>query len=148
MPLFHCDHPYANTGIQIHFMDEPASQRAPAEVWQRIALHIPRYHLRTWLFVSAFHREIAMKQIFHTVDLYFGEDNERGLDLLDRAKADPWFASLVKSLRLHWAIEESDMLDLMIRASPFLHIVNPFFVNFVCRHVPDGSHCIHLPQRL
>ncbi|KAL0065624.1 hypothetical protein AAF712_007402 [Marasmius tenuissimus] len=104
----------------IHFMDEPASQRAPAEVWQRIAFHIPRYHLRTWLFVSAFHREIAMRQIFHTVDLYFGEDNDRGLDILDRAKADPWFASLVKSLRLHWAIEEGDMLDLMIRASFFL----------------------------
>ncbi|KAF9262077.1 hypothetical protein L218DRAFT_945606 [Marasmius fiardii PR-910] len=99
----------------IHFLNEPPSQRTPAEVWQRIAMHIPRYHLRTWLFVSAFHREIAMKKIFRTVDLYFGEDNDRGLDILDRAKVDPKFAGLVKSLRLHWAIEEGDMLDLMIR---------------------------------
>ncbi|KAG7087801.1 hypothetical protein E1B28_013742 [Marasmius oreades] len=99
----------------IHFINEPASQRTPAEVWQRIAQHIPRYHLRTWLFVSAFHREIAMKKIFRTIDLYFGEDNDRGLDILDRAKADSKFAGLVKSLRLHWSIEEGDMLDLMIR---------------------------------
>ncbi|KAF8647574.1 hypothetical protein AX16_006613 [Volvariella volvacea WC 439] len=102
----------------IHFVNEPASQRAPPEVWERIAMHIPRYHLRTWLFVSAFHREIAVRLIFHTIDLYFGEDQEnlnRGLDIFDRAKADPVFASHVKSLRLHWAYEEGDMLDLMAR---------------------------------
>lgn len=39
----------------------------------------------------------------------------RGLDIFDRAKADPVFASRVKSLRLHWAYEEGDMLDLMTR---------------------------------
>ncbi|KAG6855921.1 hypothetical protein H0H87_009427 [Tephrocybe sp. NHM501043] len=64
------------------------------------------------------HRDIAVRQIFHTVDLYFGEDTEnlnRGLDMFDRAKADPVFASRVKCLRLHWAYEEGDMLDLMAR---------------------------------
>lgn len=99
-------------------MTEPASQRAPLEVWERIAYHIPRYYLRTWLFVSSFHREIAVRQIFHTLDIYFGEDTEnlnRGLDIFDRVKADPVFASRVKSLRLHWAYEEGDMLDLMTR---------------------------------
>ncbi|KAJ6626001.1 hypothetical protein B0H10DRAFT_1999879 [Mycena sp. CBHHK59/15] len=104
--------------VKIHFAHEPASQRAPAEVWERIASFIPRYHLRTWLFVSAFHRDIAVRSIFHTLDLYFGEDQEtlnRGLDVFDRVKADPVFASRVKSLRLHWAYEEGDMLDLMIR---------------------------------
>jgi hypothetical protein len=88
------------------------------EVWERIAGFIPRYHLRTWLFVSAFHRDIAVRMIFHTLDLYFGDDQEalnRGLDVFDRVKADPVFAGRVKSLRLHWAYEEGDMLDLMIR---------------------------------
>ncbi|KAJ8519282.1 hypothetical protein ONZ45_g3757 [Pleurotus djamor] len=102
----------------IHFQSEPASQRAPPEVWETIARHIPRHHLRTWLFVSAFHRNIAVRRIFHTLDLYFGEDQEnlnRGLDIFDRVKADPVFASRVKSLRLHWAYEEGDMLDLMAR---------------------------------
>ncbi|KIK66352.1 hypothetical protein GYMLUDRAFT_239320 [Collybiopsis luxurians FD-317 M1] len=96
----------------------PASQRAPPEIWERIAHNIPRYHLRTWLFVSPFHREIAVRIIFHTLDLYFGEDSEnlnKGLDIFDRAKNDPVFARRVKSLRLHWSYEEGDMLDLMIR---------------------------------
>ncbi len=103
---------------QIHFQNEPASQRAPPEVWETIARHIPRHHLRTWLFVSAFHRNIAVRIIFRTLDLYFGEDQDnlnRGLDIFDRVKADPVFASRVKSLRLHWAYEEGDMLDLMTR---------------------------------
>lgn len=104
--------------LQIHFQSEPASQRAPPEVWETIARHIPRHHLRAWLFVSAFHRNIAVRIIFRTLDLYFGEDQEnlnRGLDIFDRVKADPVFASRVKSLRLHWAYEEGDMLDLMAR---------------------------------
>jgi hypothetical protein len=99
-------------------MDEPASQRAPPEIWDRIAMHTPRYHLRTWLSVSSFHREISLRHIFHTLDLYFGEDQDnlnRSLDVFDRVKADPVFASRVKSLRLHWAYEEGDMLDLMTR---------------------------------
>ena len=114
----HISNMRSNVATQIHFMHEPASQRAPSEVWERIALFIPRYHLRTWLFVSSFHREIAARQIFHTLDLYFGEDQEnlnRGLDIFDRAKADPLFASRVKRLRLHWAYEEGDMLDLTAR---------------------------------
>jgi hypothetical protein len=37
------------------------------------------------------------------------------LDIFDRAKVDPVFASRVKCLRLHWAYEEGDMLDLMAR---------------------------------
>ncbi|KAJ7787564.1 hypothetical protein B0H14DRAFT_2473252 [Mycena olivaceomarginata] len=105
--------------VKIHFAHDPASARAPVEVWERIASFIPRYHLRTWLFVSAFHRDIAVRLIFHTLDLYFGSDDQealnRGLDVFDRAKTDPVFASRVKSLRLHWAYEEGDMLDLMIR---------------------------------
>lgn len=102
----------------IHFQTEPPSQRTPSEIWERIALHIPRYYLRTWLFVSTFHRSIATRIIFHTLDIYFGEDQEnlnRGLDIFDRAKADPVFASRIKCLRLHWAYEEGDMLDLMLR---------------------------------
>ena len=69
-------------------------------------------------------RNIAVRLIFHTVDLYFGEDQEnarenlnRGLDIFDRVKADPIFAQRIKVLRLHWAYEEGDMLDLMISMS-------------------------------
>ena len=97
-------------------MDEPASHRTPLEIWERIASCIPRYHLRTWLSVSAFHRNIAVQQIFHTVDLYFGEDQEhlnRGLDFFDRVKDDPVFARRVQKLRLHWAYEEGDTFDLV-----------------------------------
>lgn len=113
---------YLRRGNMIHFVDEPASHRAPPEVWERIARFIPRYHLRTWLFVSAFHRNIAVRIIFHTLDLYFGEDHDnvrenlnRGLDVFDRVKSDPVFASQIKVLRLHWAYEEGDMFDLMSR---------------------------------
>ncbi|CDO77493.1 hypothetical protein BN946_scf184902.g27 [Trametes cinnabarina] len=108
---------YLRRNNMIHFVDEPASQRAPPEIWELIARFIPRYHLRTWLFVSAFHRDIAERLIFHTIDLYFGEDQDlnRGLDIFDRVKAEPVFASRVKALRLHWAYEENDMFDLMTR---------------------------------
>ncbi|KAI0920644.1 hypothetical protein AcW1_002327 [Taiwanofungus camphoratus] len=115
-----------NGGLQAHlhrgniiqFASESASQRAPPEIWEHIASFIPRYHLRTWLFVSAFHRNIAAQLIFRTIDVYFGEDQEnvnRGLDIFDRVKADSVFANRVKTLRLHWAYEEGDMLDLMLR---------------------------------
>ena len=60
-----------------------------------------------------------MRHIFHTVDIYIGEDQDnlnKGLDIFDRVKADPVFASRIKILRLHWAIEEGDMLDLLTRA--------------------------------
>lgn len=49
--------------------------------------------------------------------MYFGEDQEsvnRGLDIFDRVKADPGFASLVRALRIHWSSEEGDMFDLML----------------------------------
>lgn len=113
---------HADYTEQIHFVDEPASHRAPPEVWERIARFIPRYHLRTWLFVSAFHRNIAVCIIFRTLDLYFGEDQDnvrenldRGLDIFDRVKADPAFAHQIKVLRLHWAYEEREKFDLMAR---------------------------------
>ncbi|KAI0085541.1 hypothetical protein BDY19DRAFT_1094676 [Irpex rosettiformis] len=113
---------YLRRGTMIHFVDEPASHRAPPEVWERIARYIPRYHLRTWLFVSAFHRNIAVRIIFRTLDLYFGEDQDnvrenldRGLDIFDRVKADPAFAHHIKVLRLHWAYEEREKFDLMAR---------------------------------
>ncbi|KAG2005529.1 hypothetical protein CC2G_001928 [Coprinopsis cinerea AmutBmut pab1-1] len=110
---------FQKKSLQIHFKNEPAYQRAPLEVWERIASFIPRYHLRTWLFISSFYRDIASRHIFHTLDLYFGSDDQenlnRGLDIFDRAKNDPIFANRVKCLRLHWAYEEGDMLDLMIR---------------------------------
>ncbi|KAH6912156.1 hypothetical protein BKA70DRAFT_1422877 [Coprinopsis sp. MPI-PUGE-AT-0042] len=109
---------FRKKALQIHYKSEPAHQRIPLEVWERIASFIPRYHLRSWLFVSSFYRDIAVRHIFHTLDLYFGEDQEnlhRGLDIFDRAKTDPIFANRVKSLRLHWAYEEGEMLDLMAR---------------------------------
>lgn len=103
---------------QIHNQNETPWQRTPMEVWDRIASYIPRYHLRSWLFVSPFYHEIAARHIFHTLDIYFGEDQDnlhRGLDIFDRAKDDPVFAARVKSLRIHWAYEEDDMLNLVLR---------------------------------
>lgn len=66
-------------------------------------------------------RNIASRIIFRTIDIYFGEDQDarenlnRGLDIFDRVKNDPTFAGLVKTLRIHWAYEDGDMLDLMFR---------------------------------
>ena len=105
--------------MQIHFINEPAHQRAPPEIWERIARHIPRYHLRSWLSVSSFHRDIAQRHIFHTLDLFFGDEQmdnvNKGLDVFSRVKDDAAFAKKIKTLRIHWAYEEGDMLDLMIR---------------------------------
>ncbi|KAL5518533.1 hypothetical protein ACEPAH_215 [Sanghuangporus vaninii] len=103
----------------IHFINEPAWQRAPLEVWDRIARFIPRYHLRTWPLVSSSHREIAQRHLFRSLDLFFGDDQmdnvNKGLDLFSRVKKDPVFAKNIKTLRIHWAYEEGDMLDLMLR---------------------------------
>ncbi|EGN94620.1 hypothetical protein SERLA73DRAFT_114070 [Serpula lacrymans var. lacrymans S7.3] len=102
----------------IHFSNDVASRRAPPEIWERIARYIPRYHLRTWLFVSSFLRDIATRLIFRTLDLYFGEDLEglhRGLDILDRVRSDPVFANRVKVLRIHWSYEEGEPLELVSR---------------------------------
>ncbi|KAJ3548644.1 hypothetical protein NMY22_g1192 [Coprinellus aureogranulatus] len=112
---------------QIHNQNEAPWQRTPIEVWDRIASYIPRYHLRSWLFVSPFYHEIAARHIFHTLDIYFGEDQDnlhRGLDIFDRAKDDPVFAARVKSLRIHWAYEEDDMLNLVLRI--FKHALPAF----------------------
>ena len=38
----------------------------------------------------------------------------RGLDVFDRVKDDKEFARRVKCLRIHWAYEESEILDLML----------------------------------
>ncbi|KAF9449680.1 hypothetical protein P691DRAFT_790625 [Macrolepiota fuliginosa MF-IS2] len=104
---------------QIHFAHDPPSHRAPPEVWSRVATYIPRYHLRTWLSLSSFHRSIALHHIFHTIDLYFGEDQpenvNRSLDIFDRVKQDKSFSSRVRCLRVHWAYEEGELLDLMVR---------------------------------
>jgi hypothetical protein len=99
-------------------MEESACHRTPLEVWDRVAAYIPRYHLRTWLFVSAFYRGIAQRRIFSTVDLHLGEDQEhrnRALDFFDRVKEDSAFARKVKRLRLHWSYEEGDTFDLVAR---------------------------------
>jgi hypothetical protein len=89
---------------------------------------MPNYHLRQWLLVSPLHRDIASRHIFHTIDIYFEEEDvsklNRGLDILDRAKNDPVFASRVKLLRLHWDYERGLTLDLIIRTwLPLSHSV-------------------------
>lgn len=71
------------------------------------------------------------------MDLYFGEDTEnlnRGLDIFERAKADPVFAARVKTLRLHWAYEEGDMLDLMTS-----RFTNSFLQNCGVPCLTDGG---------
>ncbi|KAF6750433.1 hypothetical protein DFP72DRAFT_911157 [Ephemerocybe angulata] len=120
-------HQHFKRKTQIHLQNEPASQRTPMEVWDRIASYIPRYHLRSWLSVSPFYHEIAARHIFHTLDIYFGEDQDnlhRGLDIFDRAKDDPAFAARIKCLRIHWAYEEDDMLNLVLRI--FKHALPAF----------------------
>ena len=106
------------TCFQPYSREEPACHRTPLEIWDRVASHIPRYHLRTWLFVSAFHRDIAQRHIFSTIDLHLGEDQEhrnRALDFFDRIKEDSTFAKKVRRLRLHWSYEEGDTFDLVAR---------------------------------
>ncbi|KAF9646163.1 hypothetical protein BDM02DRAFT_296674 [Thelephora ganbajun] len=103
---------------QSYFRGETACHRTPLEIWDRVASYIPRYYLRTWLFVSAFHRDIAQRHIFSAVDLHLGEDQEhrnRALDFFDRVKEDSTFAKKIKRLRLHWSYEEGDMFDLVAR---------------------------------
>ncbi|KIJ41064.1 hypothetical protein M422DRAFT_172759 [Sphaerobolus stellatus SS14] len=103
------------------YSSQPAHRRVPLEIWEAIASYIPKFHLRAWFSVSVFYRNIARRQIFRSIDIYFGDDNDkeisinRGLDIFDRAKRDPSFAKLVKALRIHWSYEEGDLLDLMKR---------------------------------
>ncbi|KAI9450284.1 hypothetical protein F5148DRAFT_1277868 [Russula earlei] len=101
-----------------HFSSVAASQRVPPEIWDQIASFVPRYFLRTWLFVSPFHRDIALRRIFRTVDLYLCEDSDnwnRTLDIFDRVKTDPHFSRRIKVLRVHWAYDDGDMLGVMSR---------------------------------
>jgi len=103
------------------YSSQPAHRRVPLEIWELIASYTPRFHLRSWLFVSPFYRNIARRLIFRSIDVYFGDDNDkevginRGLDIFDRVKKDPGFAKLVKTLRIHWSYEEGDLLDLLKR---------------------------------
>lgn len=102
------------------------------EIWDRVASYTPRYYLRTWLFLSAFHRDIAQRHIFSTIDLHLGEDQEhrnRALDFFDRIKEDPAFAKKIKRLRLHWSYEEGDTFDLVAR-EPCLSLRCHRFLNF------------------
>ena len=46
----------------------------------------------------------------------------KGLDVFSRVKHDAKFAKRIKTLRIHWAYEEGDMLDLMIRESADLSL--------------------------
>jgi hypothetical protein len=88
----------------------------PLEVWEQVAAQTPRYHLRPWLSASSYHRDIASRHIFQTLDLYFleFESYDRELDILDRAVNDPVFATRVKSLRLHWDYARGDTMDLLL----------------------------------
>ena len=59
----------------------------------------------------------------------------RGMDIFDRVKWDEAFARKVKTLRLHWAYEEGEMLDVMTskhlgicQATPRLY---PLFFSFL-----------------
>ena len=38
--------------------------------------------------------------------------------LFDHVKANPEFAERIKTLRIHWAYEEGDLLDLMLSECP------------------------------
>jgi hypothetical protein len=88
------------------------SQRVPPEIWDSVASSIPRYFIRTWLFL---HRDIAFRRVFHTVDLYLGEDSNcnRTLGILDRVRMGPLFSRQIKALRKHWAYAGSDVLEVM-----------------------------------
>ena len=92
--------------------DTLLKQSSPGDLGTNRISHAPLSPTNLAL-ISSFHRDIAVRHIFPTVDIYFGEDQEnlnRGLTIFDRAKSDPMFACRVKSLRLHWAHEEGDML--------------------------------------
>lgn len=95
-----------------------------------------------------------MRRIFHTLDLYFGDDQtdnvHKGLDVFDRVKADQTFARRVKSLRIHWAYEEGDMLDLMMSMF-FCNISDYFEIFFLIecdRDIPCCLTVLHSTQRV
>ncbi|KAI9435553.1 hypothetical protein H4582DRAFT_2059465 [Lactarius indigo] len=105
-------HPRTEPAVRV-----PALQRVPLEIWDRIASFIPRYFLRKWLSLHSFHRDIALRRVFHTVDLYLDEDSNwnRTLDIFDRVRIDPSFSRIIKALRIHWAYAGGDMRKIMAR---------------------------------
>ncbi len=139
-----------NAGRSIHFVSEPAHRRTPVEIWSNIASCIPKYHLRAWLSVSPFHRDIALTHIFRNLDLFFGEEQQenlnRGMDLFERVKSDPSFAQRIQTLRVHWAYEESDMLDLMTRTSSLPP--DGQFLRSGYRDIPSRHTDIHSSSRV
>jgi hypothetical protein len=94
--------PLSFSPFQLHFSTVFAPQRLPPEIWDQIASFIPRYFLPTWLFVSSFHRDTALRRIFRTVDLYLCEESDswnRTLDIFDGVKVDPVFSRRIKTPR-------------------------------------------------
>src|ERR1700722_8979409 len=86
-----------------------ASHRVPPEIWEMIGTHLSRYQLRTWLFLSPMHRQIAMRFIFRTLDFYIFEeldDFKRNMEILEQLILDSTFARNVRLLRIHWGDEQ------------------------------------------
>lgn len=134
---------------KIHFAGASALQRLPSELWDRIASFIPRYFLRAWLFVSPFHRDIALRHVFHTVDLYLGDDANwnRTLDIFDRVKIDPLFSQRIRALRIHWAYGDGDMLDVMLsECEDFCSRSSPVY-SFI-RNISDSTSRIQRSSRV
>jgi hypothetical protein len=133
--------------IPSRYSSEPAHRKLPPELWSRIASYTPRFHLRTWLSVSSFHREIALSHIFRTLDIYFGEEQQenmhRSMDVFDRVQQDRRFAKRVMTLRIHWAYEEGDMLDVMSRRCSQLRNLVPQPYYLISRHISHGSPRLH-----
>ena len=81
--------------------------------------------------MSSFHRDIALRRIFRTVDLYLCEDSDnytRSLDIFDRVKVDPLFSRRIKALRVYWSYDDGDMLDVMSRKCRTRHLWATFII--------------------
>ena len=55
----------------------------------------------------------------------------KGLDLFSRVKRDSDFAKKIKTLRIHWAYEEGDMLDIMLSATSQFPLKPPNLANAI-----------------
>ena len=66
------------------------------------ASFIPRWFIRTGLFISSFHRDVALRRVFHTVDLYLGGGSNWNptLDIFDRVKMYALFSHRMKALHI------------------------------------------------
>ena len=108
-------------GPQFHY-----KKRLSNEIWQQIALFLPRKDLKTLLLVPHPLSRIASQLIFRELDLRFSRlsrreledetqyeecrdspgplwqstDAQRSADILTRIIVDPAFASVVRSLRI------------------------------------------------